>query len=205
MNPFRALLLAAPAVISLVARTAYADGAAPAPDGEKQPQTLGLSAATSYLASGAASGVSVSSGLRLAVGTHVAVGGDLGYGLISAPAATQDRWWVMSTIAWVVPTEYARLDLGAGLGVGAASGYASLGDYARRPFSPAWAFQLVPAARAHVMWSTPLGRDLEVFARIEVAGLLFPGTIGLRQGDADTGPADTAWFNIGAGFQFRLL
>jgi hypothetical protein len=200
----RALLLVAPATIWLTERAAYSDGAAP--ERETAQQRLGVSVATSYLASGAGSGVAVTSGLRLSLGTRAALGADLGYGVLSAPPGAQDRWWIMSSIAWVVPTDYARLDLGVGLGLGAASGYASFADYTSKPFSPDWAFQLVPAARAHVMWATPLGRDFDLFARIEIAALLLSGTqIGFRHGDPNPGPGDTMWFDIGAGVQFGLL
>jgi hypothetical protein len=206
VRPFGAVLFVAPLAISLGPRTAYGDGSGPAADRETSPQKLGVSAATSYLASGAGSGVAVSSGLRLTLGPHAALGADLGYGVLSATSATQDRWWIIPTIAWVVPTEYMHLDLGVGLGVGASSGYASFGDYAGSPFSPAWAFQLVPAARAHVMWSTPLGRELDAFARVDVAALVLSGTqLGFRHGDPNPGPGDTTWFTIGAGVQFRLL
>jgi hypothetical protein len=206
VRSFRAILLAAPVAISLGQGTAYGDGAAPGADRETPPQKLGVSAATSYLASGAGSGVAVSSGLRLTLGAHAALGADLGYGVLSAPSATQDRWWIIPTIAWVVPTEYTHLDLGVGLGVGAASGYVSFADYAGRPFAPAWAFQLVPAARLHVMWSTPLRGDLDLFARIDVAALVLSGTqLGFRNGNPNPGPGDTTWFDIGAGVQFRLL
>jgi hypothetical protein len=200
---FRALFLAAPVTLLLTARPAYGAGAAP--EQETVPQRLGVSAATSYLASGAGNGIAISSGLRLGLGTHAAVGADLGYGVLAGSAGTQDRWWIMSTIAWVVPTNYARLDLGVGLGLGAASGYPSFGDYTRAPFSPVWAFQLVPAVRAHLMWATPLGPDFDVFARIDVAGLLFAGQIGFHHGDPNPATGDTTWLDVGAGVQFRLL
>jgi hypothetical protein len=165
-----------------------------------------VTAATSYLASGAGNGVAISTGLRLALGTHAALGADLGYGVLSAPSATQDRWWIIPTVAWVIPVERGRLDVGAGLGVGASSGYASFADYTGGPFSPAWAFQLVPAVRAHVMGATPLGRDVDLFVRVEAASLLLSGTgIGFRHGNANPGFADTTWFDLGAGVQFRLM
>jgi hypothetical protein len=98
------------------------------------------------------------------------------------------------------------LDVGAGLGLGASSGYASFADYTRGPFSPTWAFQLVPAARAHIMAAVPLGRDVDVFVRAEAAALLLSGTqLGFRNGNANAGAADTTWFGIGAGVQFRVL
>jgi hypothetical protein len=184
-------------------------------------------------------GVALSSGLRLALGAHAALSVDLGYGVLAGPSsptvslrprpsgdgptvslrprpsgdgptATQDRWWILPAVAWVLPAEVAgahvRWDIGAGLGLGASSGYASFGDYTRGPFSPAWAYQLVPAARAHVMAAMPIGRDVDAFVRVEAAALLVSGTrLGFRDGNPDPDPADTTWFDLGAGVQFRLL
>jgi hypothetical protein len=201
-----ALPLPLPAWILLVTRLASGDTAPPAPERATEPQKLGVSVATSYLGSPAENGVALSSGLRLALGTRAALSADLGYGVLTAPSATQDRWWIMPAIAWVIPTENVRVDVGAGLGLGAASGYASFADYARGPFAPAWAFQLVPAARTHVMAAAPLGRDADVFVRIDAAALLLSGTqLGFRKGGSNIGPADTTWFDLGAGVQFRLL
>jgi hypothetical protein len=198
--------LASSAVISLVPRVAYGEGAAKAPERETAPQKLGVTAATSYLASGAGSGVAVSAGVRLAMGPHAALGADLGYGVLSAPSATEDRWWIIPTIAWVIPVERTRLDVGAGVGVGASSGYGSFAEYTSGPFSPVWAFQLVPAARAHVMAATPLGRDVDLFVRFEAASLLLSGKqLGFRHVSANPSASDTTWFDLGAGVQFRLL
>jgi hypothetical protein len=162
--------------------------------------------ATSYLGSAAGNGVAVSSGLRLALGTHAALSADLGYGVLSAPSSTQDRWWILPAIAWVIPSEKVRWDVGAGFGVGASSGYASFADYTRGPFSPAWAFQLVPTARVHLMGAMPVGSDVDLFVRVEAAALLLSGTqLGFRDGNTNAGPADTTWFDLGAGVQFRVL
>jgi hypothetical protein len=202
----RVLLVASPALLSLAPRAARAEDAAGSPEGARAPQRLGVTVATTYLGSGAGSGAAVSSGLRLALGRHFALGADLGYGLLGTPSATQDRWWILPSVAWVIPAGDARIDVGAGLGLGAASGYASFGDYTRGPFSPAWAFQLVPAARVHLMAAMPLGRDVDVFARLEVAALVLSGTeLGSRHGNANPDAADTTWFDLGAGVQFRWL
>jgi hypothetical protein len=204
--PLRAILLGAPVVLSFVTRSARADDAAALRDPDNTPQRLGVSAATAYLVSGAGSGVAVSSGLRLTLGTRAALGADLGYGVLTASSSTQDRWWAMPTIAWVSRVDNAHLDVGAGFGVGASSGYASLADYVGRPFSPVWAFQLVPAARGHVVVAAPFGHDCDIFARIEAATLLLSGSqLGFRHGNASPGPADTTWFDVAAGVQFRLL
>jgi hypothetical protein len=206
LSRLRVVLLASPAVILLVTGVASADSAASAPERATAPQKLGVSVATSYLGNAAGSGVAVSSGLRLALGTNAALSADLGYGVLSAPSATQDRWWIMPAIAWAIPAENVRFDIGAGLGLGASSGYASFADYTRGPFSPTWAFQLVPATRAHVMAAMPLGRDVDAFVRVEAAALLLSGTqLGFRNGNANPGLADTTWFETGAGVQFRLL
>jgi hypothetical protein len=207
LSRLRVVLFASPAVIiSLATRVASGDNAVSEPERAAAPQKLGVSVATSYLGNAAACGVVLSSGVRLALGTHAALSADLGYGVLSAPSATQDRWWIMPAIAWVIPAENVRWDVGAGLGLGASSGYASFADYTRGPFSPTWAFQLVPAARVHVMAAMPVGRDVDVFVRVEAAALLLSGTqLGFRNGSANPGPADTTWFDMGAGVQFRLL
>jgi hypothetical protein len=194
----------ASAAITLVVQPAYGDSATSLPN--REPQKLGVFADTSYLASAAGNGVAVSSGLRLALGAHAALGADLGYGVLAAPSAAQDRWWILPTLAWVIPTGPWRLDLGAGLGVGASSGYASLGAYTAGPFSPTWAFQLVPAARAHVMGATSVSRDIDLFVRLEAATLVLSGTpLGFRHGNTSPGSSDTTWFDVGAGLQFRVL
>jgi hypothetical protein len=213
LRVLRALPGAASALILLVTRLASGDPAPPGPDADRPRQRLqkiGVSVATSYLGSPSENGVALSSGLRFALGTHAALSADLGYGVLSSPSATEDRWWIMPAIAWVIPADSVRVDVGAGLGLGAASGYASFADYARAPFSPTWAFQLVPAARAHVMAAMPLGRDADAFVRVEAAALLLSGTqLGFRSeggsGSVNVGPADTTWFDMGAGVQFRLL
>jgi hypothetical protein len=207
LSRLRVVGFVAPAAVLLATRLASAETGTPTLELEPAPQKLGLSAATSYLGGAAGSGVALSSGLRLGLGTHVALSADIGYGVVSARSATQDRWWIMPAIAWAVnPAENVRLDVGAGLGLGSSSGYASLADYARGPFSPTWAFQLVPAARAHVMAAMPFGHGVDVFLRTETAALLLSGTqVGFRNGNPSPTPADTTWFDIGAGVQFRVL
>ena len=85
------LSVASPALLSLAPRAARAEDAAGSPEGARAPQRLGVTVATTYLGSGAGSGAAVSSGLRLALGRHFALGADLGYGLLGTPRAPSER------------------------------------------------------------------------------------------------------------------
>jgi hypothetical protein len=120
----------------------------------------------------------------------------VGYGLLTAPPTVQDRWWVMPAVAWVIPAGPVRLDLGAGAGVGTSSGYVSWSDYAARPFTPVWHFT-VPAARAHLTAAVAVTPHLDLFARADVASLVFVGS--------PSGAMDTTWFALWIGVQPRLL
>jgi hypothetical protein len=178
---------------------------ATAPARAEAPQKLGVLVAASYLGNGVAGGVALSSGVRFAMGEHVALSAQLGYGVLSGPATTQDRWWMLPTIAWVLPADPVRVDVGVGLGLGASSGYDSFAGYLRAPFSPTWSFQLVPAALAHIMTMTSLGRRVDVFIRVEaVTLLLLDSNIGFRTLRGPVGPADAVCFDTGAGLQLRL-
>jgi hypothetical protein len=96
--------------------------------------------------------------------------------------------------------------MGAGIGLGAASGYTSGADYAAAPFSPVWAFQMVPAARLHAGLSTRLSRGLELFVRTDVAALvLSDNSLGSRVGNSSPALADTTWVDLLAGVRFGLL
>jgi hypothetical protein len=170
------------------------------------PQTIGLLVGLGELGSPGGGGAVFTLGLRYAPWRHAALALDLGYGVLAAGPTVQDRWWILPTVAAVVPVGPLRLELGAGLGLGAASGYLSAGAYADAPFTPVWAFQLVPAARAHATLWAPLGRRADLFFRIEAGGLLLDGNaIGSRAGNPNPTFADVTWGGLTVGVALRLL
>lgn len=173
---------------------------------DRRPQELGLFVGAGYLASPGANGGAFSFGLRLGMGRYVALSFDVGYGVVGASPTVEDRWWLMPAVALVLPAGPVRFDLGAGLGLGASSGYRSWPDYVAGPFNPIWAFQLVPTVRAHVRAAIALRRCCDLFARVDVASLLLDGnSIGFRVGDPHRPVMDTLWFYLWIGVQFRLL
>jgi hypothetical protein len=180
----------------------YAPPAAPAAivvAAEPRAEKLALFEGVGYLGSPGAHGATFDAGLRLGLGTHLAASLDLGYGLLNASPGMQDRWWVIPSLAFVTTARPVRFDVGVGAGVGTSSGYASWSDYAAAPFTPIWHYT-VPAVRAHGIAAMQLARDLDVFARADVASLLFTGP-----GGPDTGVTDTIWVALWLGFQHRLL
>jgi hypothetical protein len=159
-----------------------------------------------YLASPGASGAALAAGVRLGVGRHLGLSFDLGYGVLGSSTTTQDRWWLMPSVAWVVPIGRVRFDVGAGVGLGASSGYTNLAAYIAQPFEPVWAYQLVPAARAHVMASVGVARGVDVFARLVVASLwLGAGPFGFRAGNEHPSLTDTTWGNLWVGVMWNAL
>jgi hypothetical protein len=163
------------------------------------PERLSLFAAAGYLGSPGASGGAFSSGLRLRLGAHFAGSFDVGYGILDTFAGTQDRWWAMPAIAFVVPAGPVRLDLGLGGGVGTSSGYASWSAYTAAPFTPTW-HATVPAARAHAIASIPITRDTDAFLRADVATLVLAGS-----GSSHTGAEDSLWVALWVGLSSRLM
>jgi hypothetical protein len=176
------------------------DAVADVRDGTK----LGMFASLGYLASpgGGGGGSAFMTGLRLAVGRHLALGLDLGWGLLATPAAIEDRWWVVPTMALVLPANIggrrATFDLGAGFGVGTSSGYSSFSEFAGKPFAPDWAFQVFPAGRMHTVASVAVARGLDVFVRADAGSLILPPSSGRTI-------ADSTWLLFSVGAQFRLL
>ncbi|MBK7863851.1 MAG: hypothetical protein IPJ65_35640 [Archangiaceae bacterium] len=168
---------------------------------------LGVFASTGVLANTGGLGGALNAGLRFAPARHLALGFDLGYGLIDTVTSAQDRWWLVPTVAAVLPLEGLRLELGAGLGLATASGYRSWAGFRAAPFDPAWAFQLVPAARAHFTVSVPLNARVEVFGRAELGSLLLGGNrIGLRDGrNPEPQLHDTTWAQLALGVQLGVL
>jgi hypothetical protein len=190
-------VLAAAGLAAGLTLSGFAEAAESAPTSRDAPHSTALSvfAATDYLASPGAHGGAFSFGARLGVGDHFAGGLDLGYGLLDANDGAQDRWWVLPTIALVLPTGPATIDLGAGLGVGTASGYASWSGYLAAPFTPAWHYT-VPAARLHLDVAFPCSRGLDVFLRAEAATLL-----GVQGASAE----DSVWTGLSIGVRARVL
>jgi hypothetical protein len=110
------------------------------------------------------------------------------------------------TVAGVARAGRVRFDVGAGLGLGASSGYASFSAYAAAPFSPVWAFQLVPVARGTVVAAMPLTTTTLGFVRLDVASLLLSGnSLGFRAGNPDVGLASTSWLCLALGAEIGAL
>jgi hypothetical protein len=200
------MLLAAAALAALTSPAASSEQTTSSIESRAPRERLSLFFDGGYLGSGAGNGAALESGLRLAVGSHVATSLDLGYGILHGSASTQDRWWIMPSLAGVLHARDVRFDLGAGAGLGASSGYASDAAYAAAPFGPTWAFQLVPAARAHFTAAYPIAHDARAFARLEAATLLLDGSsIGFRHGNANAPWRDTTWAGLSLGVELGLL
>jgi hypothetical protein len=197
------------ALVLLLASTrrAGADDRSAAPSDAARARLQALFA-TGYLGGPGPGGAAFAMGLRSRPATHLALAFDLGYSALAAQRGVQDRWWLLPSAALVVPVgaDDTQLEAGVGLGLGASSGYTSGAAYVAAPFSPAWAFQLVPAARLHVGLSTRLSRGLELFARADVAALLLEdNSLGSRVGSPKPSLADTTWLDVLAGVRFGLL
>ncbi len=154
---------------------------------------VSLFAETGYLASPGANGAAFAIGARFAFTRHLALSTDLGYGVLAASSGPtiQDRWWIMPSLSYVVPAGRIRLDLGAGIGLGASSGYRSWSTYVDAPFAPVWAYQLMPTVRVHAVASYDVSPRSSVFARLEGAKLLSSGS--------DSAWMDTTWATLSIG------
>jgi hypothetical protein len=176
-------------------------------------RTLGIFASAGYLGSPGASGAATNLGVRWSLNPHLALSADYGYGVLGASGAVQDasqkvqdRWWLMPSVAWVIPTRRVELDLGAGVGFATASGYPSWSYFGAAPFGPVWAFQLAPAVRVHAIAAMPLASRFEVFARMDAGSLVLGGnSIGIRSGNQNPGLMDTTWLNLSLGVRYRLF
>jgi hypothetical protein len=167
---------------------------------------LGLFASSGVLASPGGAGAALSAGLSFAPFRHLAFGFDLGYGLLDTNVSKQDRWWLMPTVAGLFSAGRVRFELGAGLGLGTASGYPSWASFDAAPFKPAWAFQLSPLVRAHAQASLPVSERVELFARVEAGGLWLDGNrIGFRDNNPRPSLAETTWGQLALGAKFGVL
>jgi hypothetical protein len=185
------------AVATLPGR-AGAEGAVAADDATSRARrapSLDLFAAPGYLGSPTGCGGDVTLGARLGLLSHLATSLDLGYGLLSTRADAQDRWWAIPSIALVIPAGRATFDLGAGVGVGTASGYDSWSFYFAHPFGPGWHYT-VPAAQAHLLGALSLTPQVGLFARLDAGTLL---------GVTGASLADTTWYGLAVGIRTRLL
>ncbi|MBS2028495.1 MAG: hypothetical protein JST54_11365 [Deltaproteobacteria bacterium] len=155
---------------------------------------LAFYAGAGVLGSPGAVGSDVAFGLRMRAASHLALNLDTAYGLVAASGVAQDRWWAIPAIAAVAPLGSTTLDVGAGMGVGTTSGYASWSAYAAAPLEPTW-HHTVPAAQLHVSFSIPL-EHIDLMARAQAGTLL---------GVAKLAPADGTWLGLTLGIQARVL
>jgi hypothetical protein len=206
MNTTRIALALATVASCTITSLASADPTNPDSSNDKPAEGLAkLTVFTSagYLSTSGGNGGALATGVRLALGDHFALGLDLGYGLLALQQGTmQDRWWIIPSMAVVLPAHIGKVplsfDIGAGLGLGTSSGYASWSTYSARPFSADWAFQLEPAVRAHAIAAVSVSRNVDLFLRADAAALILP------QGSAPT-DADGMWMMFALGSRFRLL
>ncbi len=162
--------------------------------------------AVGYLSSFDGAGTALSGGVSFDLGRYVAAGFDLGYGVLGDSTDVQDRWWLMPTLALVLPLSHARLELGAGFGFGAASGYRDMGAFVQAPFDPEWAYQLVPMVRGHLGATIELSADVDGWARVEVASLTLDRTsLGSRVLNPTPRTTDTLWVHVAVGTSFHVF
>jgi hypothetical protein len=191
-------------IVSSIASTTSAQQEADKPSGLRpdSPTKLSLFTGAGYLATQNGNGGAVSTGVRLAVGNYFALGFDLGYGVMALPTSMQDRWWFIPSMAAVVPMRIFNvrntLDIGAGLGLGTASGYASFSEYSSHPFTADWEFQVEPAVRAHAIWAVTVSPTLDVYARADAAALVLPH-------GSSPNLSDSTWLMFSLGTRFRVL
>ena len=184
------------ALLALVATGWRAQGA-------EAPDRVRLFVGTGLLGTSGAVGGSVFVGVRLGIVTHAAFSFDLGYGTMSASPAIQDRWWLMPSVAFVIPTAPGHIDLGVGLGLATATGFASWRDYLADQTT--YSFQLVPAVRAHAVAAFALTRRVALFFRVGAGALVLDGnSIGIRDGPARP-LKEVAWVSLSIGVELSLL
>ncbi len=165
----------------------------------------GLLASPGATSSGLA-GAFLMSGVRWRIGPYFALSFDIGYGILGSSEQVEDRWWLMPSLALVVPAGDLYFDLGAGLGFGETSGFRTAQDFLDRPFTPDWSFQLVPEIRGHLIAAYRVNPSMDAFVRFDVAGVVLDhNDIGIRDGDPHRDVRDTVWLTLSVGTTFRLL
>jgi hypothetical protein len=197
------LVLPLAALATLVSRPAHAQSS-PSP----RSKTVEVFAGLGQLSSTESSGASAQGGVRVGLGRFVAASADTGWGLLMSPTV-QDRWWLIPSLVGVIPAGAARIDVGAGAGLGVASGYSSLGSFAQAPFETSvWAFQLVPAARVYAAATDAQvqAKAMGAFLRADAGTLLLGAhSFGFRSGNPNPSVADTTWFTLWMGVHYRAL
>ncbi len=154
-----------------------------------------------YLTTPGGQGAAVVGGMRYSIGRHFAVSLAASYGSLNS---IQDRWWVMPTIAWVIPAGAFRFDFGAGVGSSTATAFASWSDYSRD--QPMWVNEAVPSFRLNAIVAAPISPGFELFARADATMQLLEQTsLGWRRGEAPTRNTGTMFLNLSVGCQFRLF
>lgn len=167
---------------------------------------LGVFVGGGYLKSTEGHGAALDAGIRLDLARNFSAGFDLGYGVFGTKRDTQDRWWLMPNIALVVPSGFATLDVGFGVGLAAASGYDDVNDFLLAPFDPSWALQLIPAGRVHVRLGVPVTPGFEIFTRLDAGGLLVEGNdLGFRSRNPTPTFEQRVWVNLWLGVQLNYL
>jgi hypothetical protein len=171
------------------------------------PQKLGLLAGAGYLGSPGMNGAAGVVGVRYLPIKYLALSFDFGWGVIGRMPDVQDRWWLMPSVAVVVPAgQRVRLDFGAGVGFATSSGYPSWSAFTSGPFEPVWAYQLAPALRGHAMALVTLTGRVDLFVRFDVGSLLLDdNSIGIRVPGPRPSKTDTVFYDLLVGVHFRLL
>lgn len=163
---------------------------------------LGVYTTLGYLASPGGNGAAFETGLRYAIGRHFALGFDAAWGAFALQKAVEDRWWLLPSMSFVLPTRIGgrrtTFDLGAGFGLGTTSHYPSFSKFVDGPFMPEWAYQFAPAVGVHASASVALTRVVDAFMRVDAGSVLLPPS-------SNTTLADSSWLLISFGTQFRLL
>jgi hypothetical protein len=118
---------------------------------------------------------------------------EFGYGLLDGARGPEDRWWVMPTLALVIPAGRMSFDLGGGVGSGTVSGYQTWPSYFAHPFDPCWHIT-EPAVRGHLGFSVPLTGSIDLWGRADVGTIVAPAPA-----------SDTQWHGLTIGVQGWLV
>jgi hypothetical protein len=96
------------------------------------------------------------------------------------------------------------LSIGAGVRLGATSGYADVDTYLRAPFDPVWSSRLAPTVRAHAAFLARWSDDCDGRVRFELADVIVDGnTIGVRAPSPQRVSGDATWMLVSLGVAIR--